>query len=173
METTPNVQCRGRAESRKCLCCKGYFTPDRRNRHHQKYCSKPECRLASKKASHQKWLSSIKGADYFSGEWNIARVQRWRLEHPGYWKNRTTKGTEPLQDVIKTQTTDIKYDTKDRDLLQHNALQDLLFLQPALFVGLIASLTGSTLQDDIAQTTRRFIDSGRDILCNTTKPLLP
>jgi hypothetical protein len=37
-------------------------------------------------------------------------------------------------------------------------------VQPALIIGLIANLTGSTLQDDIAATSRRFIDFGRDIL---------
>jgi hypothetical protein len=170
LETTSTARCRGRTERRKCLYCKGYFTPDRRNRYHQQYCSKPGCRYASKKASQQKWRSSSKGADYFSGQWNVTRVQQWRQEHPGYWKNTVPGRPEPLQDVIKLQNTDIKYVTKVRDLLRHNALQDVSFLQPALFVGLIASLTGSTLQDDIAQTTRRFIDSGRDILCNATKP---
>lgn len=170
MKTISKARCRKRPERRKCLYCKGYFTPDQRNRHHQQYCSKPECRLASKKASQQKWLSSKKGADYFSGEWNIARVQEWRREHPGYWKKRVSRQTEPLQDIIKLQDADINDVTKVRELLRQNALQDVSFLQPALFVGLIASLTGSTLQDDIAKTTRRFIDSGRDILCNATKP---
>jgi hypothetical protein len=40
-------------------------------------------------------------------------------------------------------------------------------LQPALIIGLIASLTGTTLQDEIARTTRRFIVSGKNILGNS------
>jgi hypothetical protein len=169
VETTSTTQCRGRAERRKCLCCKGYFTPDRRNRHHQQYCSKPGCRLASKKASQQKWRSSSKGADYFTGQWNVTRVQQWRREHPGYWKNTASKHFKPLQDVLNSQETDNKGVTNVRDILKHDTLQDVLFPQPALFVGLIASLTGSTLQDDIAKSTRRFIDCGRDILCTATQ----
>ncbi len=36
--------------------------------------------------------------------------------------------------------------------------------QPALIVGLIASLTGSTLPKDIAKSSRKFLDFGQDIL---------
>lgn len=170
METDSIARCRGRAQKRKCLHCKGYFTPDPRTKYHQEYCSKIACRQASKKAAQQRWLASSKGAGYFSGSYNVARVQKWRREHPGYWKNTASRRGEPLQDVLNSQVADIKGDTNIRDLLPHDALQDLSFLQPALFIGLIASLTGSTLQDDIAKTTRRFIDSGRDILCTAPQP---
>src|SRR5205807_4886006 len=43
-------------------------------------------------------------------------------------------------------------------------LQDLCSLQAPLFVGLIAMLVGSTLQDDIALTTRQLVAKGHDIL---------
>ena len=47
----------------KCLNCHKLFRPDPRNRRHQKYCSQPECRAASKVASQQHWLVlSIGGA---------------------------------------------------------------------------------------------------------------
>jgi hypothetical protein len=173
LRTAAPARSRGRPEKRKCLHCKGHFTPDPRNRHHQKYCSEPACRQASKAAAQIRWLSSNKGTNYFSGAYNVARVQKWRQEHPGYWKNAMSKGTKPLQDLLVSQGTDNKGVTSIRELLPKDALQDVLFLQPALFVGLIASLTGSTLQDDIAQTTRRFIDSGRDIICNAAKPSFP
>jgi hypothetical protein len=170
LKTATTAGRRGRLRKRKCLNCNRHFTPDPRNKYHQKYCSQPECRHASKIASQQRWLSSSKGIDYFSGAYNVARVQKWRQEHPGYWENNATRRTKPLQDLLTAQNVENKGVTNTRELLPKDALQDVLFLQPALFVGLIASLTGSTLQDDIAQTTRRFIDSGRDILCNATKP---
>jgi hypothetical protein len=44
------------------------------------------------------------------------------------------------------------------------ALQDSFFMQPAVLVGLIAQLTGLSLQDDIAVTARRLQQLGRDIL---------
>jgi len=50
------------------------------------------------------------------------------------------------------------------------ALQDHFFMQPAVVVGLIAHLTGLTLQEDIATTARRLQQLGRDILMSA--PLL-
>jgi hypothetical protein len=44
------------------------------------------------------------------------------------------------------------------------ALQDLLLDQPAVLIGFIAQFTGSTLQDDIARSTRRLLELGHDIL---------
>jgi len=51
---------------RRCRHCGHWFTPDRYNVYHQEYCSRPECRAASKAASQKKWLA--KNPDYFSGE---------------------------------------------------------------------------------------------------------
>jgi hypothetical protein len=48
--------------------------------------------------------------------------------------------------------------------LTPRALQDSFFMQPAVLVGLIAHLTGLSLQDDIAMTARRLQQLGRDIL---------
>jgi hypothetical protein len=31
---------------RKCKCCRKLFRPDPRNRHHQRYCSQPQCAAA-------------------------------------------------------------------------------------------------------------------------------
>jgi hypothetical protein len=50
------------------------------------------------------------------------------------------------------------------DGLGQDTLQDAFFMQPTIFVGLIAQLTGLSLQDDIAMTARRLQQLGRDIL---------
>jgi hypothetical protein len=52
--------------------------------------------------------------------------------------------------------------------LTPHALQDSFFMQPAVLVGLIAHLTGLSLQDDIAMTARRLQQLGRDILGGST-----
>jgi len=94
----------------------------------------------------------------------VRRVQEWRKTHPGYWKRKKAHPAETsvaLQDLSNTQVIE---NTEGAEISQNHALQDLCFLQPALIIGLISNLTGSTLQDDIATTSRRFIDSGRDIL---------
>ncbi len=67
------------SETRTCQHCKRKFIPDCRNRHHQRFCTKPPCRLASKKHSQAKWLAKNPG--FFSGAENVLRVQIWRQEH--------------------------------------------------------------------------------------------
>jgi hypothetical protein len=57
----------------------------------------------------------------------------------------------------------------DEGLTPH-ALQDAFFMQPPLFVGLIAHLTGLSLQEDIAMTARRLQQLGRDILYGAPQP---
>jgi len=146
---------------RKCRHCHELYTPDPRNRWHQKYCSKPDCRQASKRASQQLWLSSAKGADYFKGPEHVARVQQWRAAHPGYGRRAVVTSTDALQDLCSSQ---VQGGQSDTGTLTVAALQDLSSVQPALLIGLIASLTGSTLQDDIVETTRRLVVSGQDIL---------
>jgi hypothetical protein len=146
---------------RKCLHCRELFFADRRNRWHQRYCCKPQCRHSGKIAAQHRWLSSQKGRDYFQGPDNVRRVREWRAAHPGYWKRGRARSRDALQDVLSFQVIDKIEDVRR---INPGALQDVCSLQPALLIGLIASLTGSTLQDDIAETSRRFIISGQDIL---------
>lgn len=155
-----------RFKRRICLHCHELFIPDPRNRHHQQYCSKLLCRKVSKQAAQKRWLSSSKGAGYFSGAENVQRVQQWREAHPGYWKRLTHNSRTPLQDFWYSQGID---NIRDNKISTRNALQDICLLQPALLIGLIATFTGNTLQDDIAHTARRLIDSGQDILGNAVK----
>ena len=49
-----------RGDRRKCKCCLKLFLPDPRNRRHQRYCSVPRCRAASKAASQARWLAATK-----------------------------------------------------------------------------------------------------------------
>jgi hypothetical protein len=44
-----------RGERRKCKGCLKLFRPDPRNRRHQRYCSAPACKAASKAASQAHW----------------------------------------------------------------------------------------------------------------------
>jgi hypothetical protein len=43
-------------------------------------------------------------------------------------------------------------------------------MQPAMVVGLISMMTGSTLQEDIALTTRLLLRKGQDILAMRFSP---
>ena len=153
---------------RKCLCCKLFFDPDHRNRERQRYCSQPKCRLASKTASQAAWLAQSDNADYFRGAVHVARVQAWRAAHPGYGRGKRPKPA-PLQEDLFTQVADSIEETSVRgESAGTEALQDLLIApsdspSPVL-VGLIAHLFEVTLQEDIAATTRRLVQLGRDVI---------
>ena len=52
---------------RKCLNCRRLFRPDPRTVRHQRYCSEPACRKASKVASQARWLAKPQNRNYFRG----------------------------------------------------------------------------------------------------------
>lgn len=118
----------GRTRRLKCRHCRELFTPNHRNKHKHKHCSRPVCRKASKAASQKKWLAKEENKTYFSGPDNVYRVQQWRSRNPGYWKKRQLE-REPLQDHL---TGNNKEKQKDRCKLAKEPLQDLLSRYPAV-----------------------------------------
>lgn len=149
-----------RVRKRKCKQCQDFFIPDHRNARHHKFCSKPECRKASKARSQRKWLEKPANKEYFKSPYHVHRVQLWRKDHPDYWRKAPDK-KNALQDSL------IPYPKSGQEVmatLDEYALQEILMTQPAVFIGLIAQLTGSTLQDDIALSAQRMRQLGNDIL---------
>jgi hypothetical protein len=146
---------------KKCKHCRKLFIPDPRNKKHQIYCSKPECRKASKRASQRRWLNKPENRDHFCGPINVARVQEWRRNHPGYSKKKKTA----LQDLLNLQPT---VNTCNISQIPADALQDSLSAQYAVLIGLIANITGIALQDDIYGTLLRLQQLGLDILNPST-----
>lgn len=150
-----------KVKRRKCLHCCELFDPDRRNVRHQKYCSKADCRKAGKAASQRRWLEKQENRNYFRGPSNVQRVQEWRRAHPGYWRSKRTQSGVALQEDSCAQAVERSKETED---LAGTALQDLLSNQAIVLAGLIANLIGSSLQEDIARTTRQLLMLGCDIL---------
>jgi hypothetical protein len=146
---------------KRCRHCKDLFYPDPRNDGRQKFCSRPECRKASKAESQRRWLNKPENRNYFRNPENVARVQQWRREHPGYWRGSFKENA--LQDSL---SPDIKQNQIFTVKLAPGALQDVLLEQRAVLIGLIAQLTGNALQDDIAMTTRHLREFGNDFLEN-------
>jgi hypothetical protein len=149
-----------RIKKHKCKNCHTFFFPDPRNANRQEYCSKQECRRASKKASQRKWLEKPQNQDYFRCSENTNRVQQWRETHPKYWRRKASQVETALQDPLTEQPVDITNDNSD---LVNNALQDLLIAQPFVLLGLIAQFTDHALQDNIDTTLKRLQQLGRDI----------
>jgi hypothetical protein len=149
---------------RKCCQCKQFFVPDPRHRERQRYCVAPTCRRASKAASQASWLGRPENRDYFRGPENVARVQAWRAAHPGYGRGpRQPRAAlpEPLQEMMNVQTAPAQKAAKGDDAV---ALQETWRSQPPLLVGLIAHLTGTALQEDMAPVMRRLITRGQALL---------
>jgi hypothetical protein len=155
-------------QKKKCCHCRCLFVPDHRNRKKQTYCKKDPCRKASKKASQRKWLSKPENKDYFRNPDNVERVQKWRESTPEYWKR--TKPSTALQDLLAVQPAEyIENNPNVNARPQTRALQDLLMAQSPVIIGLISNLTGSALQDDIANTLLRMQQFGQEILFSQTR----
>ena len=177
-----------KSRQRKCLNCGEFFDPNHRNQTRQHYCSKPECRRASKAASQGAWLAKPENSDYFRDPSHVVRVKAWRAAHPGYSRKRskaslalqdrlpaqpidlieeiTIRGEMPaaaLQDPLPAQAVDPIEQTAICGEMPAAALQDVLIPLRPILAGLIAHLFELTLQDDIDQTTRRLAQLGHDI----------
>ena len=145
---------------RKCPHCKSLFKPDPRNRRHQRYCSAPVCRAASKTVSQARWLAKPENQRYFRGPIHVSRVQAWRQCHPGYAR-KVEIGCAPLQDRCRAQSPE---STTENSKIASSPLQEIISAQPAVLIGLIAHFVGGPLQEDIAPAARRLLQLGQDIL---------
>ncbi len=146
---------------RKCRNCGELFRPDPRNLRHQRFCSKPPCRCASKAQSQRRWLAKPDNRDYFRGPQNVERVRAWRAAHPGYWRRLSPNTRCALQEYSLTQPAD---NNEQSASLVNSPLQELSRAQPLVLMGLIAQLTGATLQDDIVKASRRLQHLAHDII---------
>ena len=179
-------------DRRKCKCCLKLFRPDPRSRHHQRYCSVPACRTASKVASQAHWLAKPENQDYFRGSINVGRVHAWRSRHPGYWRKGRRAGVAlqdlltaqpigsasetnkpahtPLQDLIIAQPVGFANETASS---AQTPLQEILLAQRAVLIGLIAHIVGTTFEDDIARSTDRLLRLGQDLLATAAARAQP
>lgn len=155
------------AGQRKCLCCGNYFYPDHRNRERQRFCSTTECQRASKAASQANWLAKPENKGYFSDAAHVARVQTWRVAHPGYNRGKP-RWRSALQETLIVQPTEPIEESAIRTEAPAApgapALQDLLAAPSPVLTGLIAHLFEVTLQDDIAATILRLVQLGHDVI---------
>ena len=146
-----------RRRRRKCPHCGQLYLPDPRNRHHQIYCSAPECQQARQRAGQARWRRRPENRNYFRGPAEVERVRAWRKAHPGYWRRQR----RALQTVMKPQSNGAQADGTG---LNRDALQTDLLSQPAVLVGIISTLTGTALQAVIAEQVQRLHLRGEQIL---------
>jgi hypothetical protein len=145
----------------KCMHCSELFLSDFRNRGRQLHCAKPECRKVARRSSQQRWLAKVENQNYFRGPENCARVREWRARHPGYWRKKKPAPRDALQEGCSAQHAP---DKETATPAPPDVLQELCVMQPAVLVGLISTISGCALQEDIARIARSFIARGQDIL---------
>ena len=149
-----------RKRRHKCAGCKCLYPPDPRAKYHQRYCSAPACRKASKAASQRKWRRKPENRNYFCGPDQVDRVQRYWRTHPRPARKKRSR-LPALQERIIAQPVGGQ---RDEPCLIPSALQEDFLLQPAVLVGVISSLTGSALQEEIVRNVRQFHTRGQMIL---------
>lgn len=158
-----------RTRERQCPCCKDFFFPDYRNVKTQVFCRKPVCRKASKVSSQRRWTQ--KNPSYFKDPVHVERVREWRKRNPDA-KRRRGEGRS-LQDhcsAIPVQDQEVIPLLSPQKPVQPSVLQDFWLAQHPVFVGLIAHLTGSLLQDDIDEAARRLEQLGHDVIASNSIP---
>jgi hypothetical protein len=92
----------------------------------------------------------------------VRRVQVWRQGHPGYWR-RVKPASQSAQAVDSKPANPAQSSGNVPRGLPRTLQEDSLTQDPA-FVGLLSLVTGCTLPEDIAATTRQLLLRGRNIL---------
>lgn len=90
-----------KATRRRCVGCGDELEIDPRKRGDHWYCSKPECRKASRQASQRRWLQ--KNPDYFRGPQSAVRQRDRRQRQAEQERQRRVHPAAMSQDLIDTQ----------------------------------------------------------------------
>jgi hypothetical protein len=142
----------------RCKHCMDYFYPDNYNRHHQRYCCKDnKCRKASSAASSKEYRKK-KSEDTRFRQKESERVKRWQSKNPNYRKDSQKKSK-------KVQKSGVLRDFAQAENLHSEitVLRDFANLQYAVMEGLIITLTGDVLRDDIDGFIRQMYDKSQEV----------
>ena len=154
-----------RARRRKCLCCGELFRPDARNLRHQRHCGKarvPQGQQGGESAPLARESGEprlLPRGDQRGAGAGLARRASGVLAPSRPPKRRLRYKRTPARKALKH--------IGDSDFFAPAALQEVLAAQPTVLIGLIAHLTDSALQEDIARASRRLLQLGHDILRGT------
>jgi len=96
----------------------------------------------------------------------VERVREWRAAHPGYWKRASERDKAPLQNAMKLPgIADPAWDKASFDgECATKRIPGLLREQSPVVVGLIAQMTGCTLQNAILEVTEKLFEKGRAVI---------
>ena len=157
-----------RRRKRKCCNCRELYMPCPSSRHHQTYCSKPECQRARKAKNNRDFRE--RNPDYFKDPIHAQRVKAWRQDNPGYWRGEKRHGgpgratvSRGPQNGIALQAVSVPQAIEhqvDQLKLKVEALQAVSNRQQLTFQGFASQLTGTALQADIGLVLTSWYDRG-------------
>ncbi len=149
--------------------CNCYFLPDKYNYHTQLYCSKSECRHASRIASRRKYRRKDKNRTPEERQKESERVKKWQKNNPGYKKrqkiSRKNKSSGVLRDIAPAQNSilrDIAQLKKEISVIP--GLQRNIHYYQCVTTGLASMLSGDVLREIIGGQLDRYYDIGRNLI---------
>ena len=121
-----------------CLNCSKPYTKCQFNYYHQYYCTAPECKVVSKKASQKKWFEKAKS------------IEAQALVQHDYRPSKSSPNIAILEEKLANAEVEI---TKLRDVASslHSSIYDLL----SITLGVMMHLTG----DDASEISPEIIGS--------------
>ena len=141
----------------RCKNCGNYFYPDNFNRHHQHYCSRGECRKASNAASSRTYRKKQSQDSEFCRR-ESERVKKWQRKNPNYWKNRQKSSKKVEKNKVLRDFAQVEKLHSEMTILR-----DFAKLQHVVLTGVIVTLTGDVLRDDINSFIRQMYDKGNAV----------
>lgn len=161
-------------KKKKCDHCNNFFVPDKYNYHVQSYCSKSECRHASRIASRRNYRRKDTNRTPEKRKKESKRIKKWQKTHPDYknrQKNAKKKSEEPvLRDIAPTENLilrDIAQLQKAVSLIP--ILQNKITYYQCVTAGLASSLSGECLRDIIGGQLDRYYDIGNRLFLSKDK----
>ena len=148
--------------TRKCVWCGDLFEPDPRNAKRQKYCAKSACRAPARPRDSGAGSTKPENQDYFRGPEHVAAGARVAGSPSGL----LARGMRAYPGMrYKTPWRASALNLRAISPLPPPCVTRRAALQGPVLIGLIAHLSDSTLQDDIAAAPRRrLLQLGQDIL---------
>lgn len=140
-----------------CRNCGRHFIPDRYNSQHQHYCSNPECRHASSKASKKKYRKKLyRNEEYRKAE--CERIKNCQRKRSLYHRNRKKSSKNRSEPGVLRDIAQVEKLQNDIE-----ALRDIAIWQDAVIKGLVSTMTDGALRDDIGVVCNRLYDRGKEI----------
>ena len=147
----------------KCQSCNVLFIPTANNRGRQEFCGELICRKKAKACANQKWRQKNPGHD--SGPVQVARVQAWRANNPGYsGRQRRPKAPETPETLESLETPETPETPETTETPETPEVLEVLEVLEALQDSApIQSVDNQTVADSAVEPVSVFAQRALDV----------